>query len=197
MDDIIIVFTPVSTKDSRDYLALIDNIIETKYSLTRNRIKTKSFDLIDAPKICNLEYLGYKIQFGNGYVQMKLTANKISRYKNRIDLAIDSYLNYAKVNEKKARKLLVKRLRFLTGNTRLLNNKKNILVGVFYSNSLLTDSSDFKGLDNYLTHKIQLKISITHFQTRLANFKFEEGFLSKRFSAFTTNELSDILNIWK
>ncbi len=197
VDDIIIVFTPLSTKDSRDYLAKIDEIIETKYSLTRNKAKTKSFDLVDTPTACNLEFLGYQIQFGNGSIKLKLTSNKVARYKHRIDLVIDSYLNYAKINEKKARKILVKRLKFLTGNTRLLNNKKNILVGVFYSNNLLTDSSDFKGLDSYLTHKIQSRISVVHLQTRLAKYKFEEGFSSKRFSAFTTNELSDILEIWK
>lgn len=197
VDDIIVVFTPFSTKDSRDYLAKIDEIIETKYALTRNESKTKSFDLIDNPTAYTLEYLGYKIQFGNGPIKLRLTTKKIARYKHRIDLVMESYLNYAKVNEKKARKILVNRLRFLTGNTRLLNNKKNILVGVFYSNSLLTDSSDFKALDHYLNHKIQLQISSVHLQTRLAKYKFEEGFESKRFSAFTTSELSDILEIWK
>lgn len=197
VDDIIIVFTPLSTKDSRDYLVKIDEIIETKYALTRNKAKTKSFDLVDTPTSSNLEYLGYQIQFGNGSIRLKLTANKVARYKHRIDLVIDSYLNYAKIDEKKARKILVKRLKFLTGNTRLLNNKKNILVGVFYSNNLLTECSDFKGLDSYLTHKIQSQITLAHLQTRLAKYKFEDGFSSRRFSAFTTNELSDILEIWK
>lgn len=196
VDDIIIIFTPLSTKDSRDYLVKIDEIIETKYALTRNKSKTKSFDLVDNPIVSNLEYLGYQIQFGNGSIKLKLTENKLARYKQRIDLVIAAYLNYAKINEKKARKILVKRLKFLTGNTRLLNNKNNILVGVFYSNNLLTESSDFKGLDSYLTHKIQSQITLPHLQTRLAKYKFEDGFSSRRFSAFTTNELSDILEIW-
>lgn len=197
VDDIIIVFTPISTKDSRDYLVKIDKIIETKYSLTRNNVKTKSFDLVDTPTSCSLEYLGYQIEFGKLSIKLKLTANKIARYKHRIDLVINSYLSNAKINEKKARKLLVKRLKFLTGNTRLLNNKKNILVGVFYSNNLLSDSSDFKGLDRYLSHKIQSQISVVHLRQRLTKYKFEEGFASKRFSTFTTNELSEMLEIWK
>ncbi len=196
VDDIIIVFTPISTKDSRDYLVDIDKIIETKYSLIRNKAKTKTFDLVDTPMPCNLEYLGYQIQFGNGSIRLKLTTNKIARYKKRIDIVLDCYLNFAKVNEKKARKILVKRLKFLTGNTRLLNNKKNILVGVFYSNNLLTESSDFRGLDSYLAHKIQSLITLPQLQTRLAKYKFEDGFSSRRFSVFTTNELSDILEIW-
>jgi len=197
VDDIIIVFTPISTKDSRDYLVEIDKIIKTQYSLTRNEDKTKEFDLVDTSKSCDLEYLGYLIQLGQGSIELKLTPNKIDRYKHRIDLVIDSYLNYAKVNEKKARKILVKRLKFLTGNTRLLNNKKNILVGVFYSNNLLTDSLDFLILDKYLTQQIKTQILVVHLQNRLAKYSFVDGFTSKRFSAFTTNELSEILKIWK
>jgi hypothetical protein len=197
VDDIIIIFTPISTKDSQNYLVEIDEIIETKNSLARNKQKTKTFNLVQNKTQCKLEYLGYQIHFGQGSINLKLTASKIDRYKRRIDLAIESYLNLAKVNEKKARKNLVKRIKFLTGNTRLLNNKKNILVGVFYSNNLLTDNSDFRYLDSYLTDKIQSLISVVHLQTRLAKYKFEEGFSSKRFSAFTTNELSVILEIWK
>lgn len=197
VDDIIIVFTPTSTKESRNYLSEIDNIIETKFSLTRNKTKTEEFDLVDAPQSCNIEYLGYRIQFGNSSTGFKLTPKKINRYKHRIDLVLESYINFSKVNEKKARKILVKRIKFLTGNTRLLNNKKNILVGVYYSNNLLTDGSEFKGLDSYLTHKIQTKIISPTIQARLNKYKFYDGFVSKRFSPFTTNDLSDILEIWQ
>lgn len=197
VDDIIIIFTPTSTTESRNYLSEIDKIIETKFSLTRKREKTEEYDLVDIPKPCSMEYLGYHIQFSNGSIGFKLTQKKIDRYKHRIDLVLDSYSNFSKVNEKKARKLLVKRIKFLTGNTRLLNNKKNILVGVYYSNGLLTDSSEFVGLDSYLTHEIQTKILLPTIQTRLSKYKFLDGFVSKRFSPFTTNDLSDILEIWQ
>jgi len=199
VDDIIIIFTPTSTKDSRDYLNKIDEIIETKYSLTRNKTKTAEFDLIDSPKLCNIEYLGYKILFGNSpdSINFKLTTNKRNRYRRRIDLILDSYLNHSKVDEKKARKILIKRVKFITGNTRLLNNKKNILVGVYYSNNLLTDSSDFKGLDSYLSHRVNSRILSTTVQTRLRKYSFNNGFITKRFTPFTTNDLSKILEIWK
>lgn len=197
VDDIIVIFTPKSTKEARNYLIAIDKIIEAKFSLTRNRTKTIEFDLVDTTLSCNLEYLGYRILFGNNSIEFKLTSKKISRYKKRIDLVLDSYVNFAKVNEKKARKLLVKRIKFLTGNTRLLNNKKNVLVGVYYSNNLLTNGSEFKGLDRYLTHKIQTKILSPIIQLRLSQYKFYDGFVSKRFTPFTTNDLSAILEIWQ
>lgn len=197
VDDIIIIFTPTSTKDSRDYLLKIDEIIETKYSLTRNTTKTQEFDLVDTERSCSLEYLGYHFEFGNCPVRLKLTRNKINRYQNRIELVFDSYINYSKINEKKARKLLVKRLKFMTGNTRLVNNKKNILVGVYYSNNLLTEDSEFIGLDRYLAHKIQTIILQATLKIRLSKFQFQEGFRTKRFSPFTTKELSDILAVWQ
>lgn len=197
VDDIIIIFTPTSTKDNRDYLKKIDEIIETKFSLTRNKLKTNEFDLIDTPKSCNSEYLGYQIHFGNCPVSFKLTTNKKKRYKRRIDLILDSYLNFSKVDEKRARKILIKRIKFITGNTRLLNNKKNIIVGVYYSNNLLTDSSDFRGLDTYLTYKINAEIVSPIVRTRLSKYNFLDGFENKRFTPFTTNDLSKILEIWK
>lgn len=195
VDDIIIIFTPTSIKENRNYLCEIKKIIETKFSLKLNELKTAEFDLVNCAKPFIIYYLGYCINFAKSSISFKLTQDKIDRYKKRIDLFINSYISFSKVNEKKARKLLVKRIRFLTGNTRLLNNKKNILVGVYYSNNLLTDGTQFKELDDYLTHKIQEKNLNTTIQKRLGSYKFYDGFVSKRFSPFTTNDLSDILKI--
>ncbi len=197
VDDIIIIFTPYSSNEPKDYLNKIDEIIETKYSLKTNKAKTQEFDLVEAQKRCCLQYLGYNFQFGNDTIKLSLSKNKINRYKYRIDLIFQAYSNYSKIKEKKARKLLVKRVKFLTGNTRLLNNKKNILVGVYYSNNLLSEDSDFIGLDKYLAHKIETVISFPPLKKRLGQFKFQEGFSVKRFTPFTPNDLSSILAIWQ
>ena len=196
VDDIIVIFTPGTVVGDRKYLESIDEIIETKFSLTRNRDKTTIFDHTAASALSSFEYLGYKINFGADSVKLTLTNKKIERYKKRIDSALNSYCAHFSIDEKKARKSLVKRIKFLTGNTRLLNNKKNILVGVFYSNSLLTHASDFVGLDSYLAHKINTQITLPQLKTRLNKYKFQEGFLQKRFSAFTTKDLLQILEIW-
>lgn len=198
VDDIIIIITPESTKDSRDYLLSIDDVIENKFHLKRNVSKTDCFDLIEGPKGCVIEYLGYKIHFGNCSVKLELTKRKIDKYKKRIDLAFHSYTHLAKVDEKKARKVFIKRISFLTGNTKLLNNKSNVLVGVYYSHSLLSDSVSLSCLDKYYENVINKTVTLsTSLRNRLLRYSFVQGFQKKIFVAFTTNELAEIKKAWQ
>lgn len=194
VDDIIAVFVPSSDgqKPTKD---VIKEIIE-KYSLSLNLAKTKEIDLTEN-KAETVQYLGYKMIVRDGEVEVRLTDKKIEKYKKRIDLTLASYLSFSKINEKKARKLLVKRIRFLTGNTRLLNNKKNVLIGIHYSNSLLTSISDLEDIDRYLESQISKMITLPVLKRRLEKFRFAEGFRTKRYSPFTTGELSEIIDAWK
>lgn len=196
VDDIVIIFTP-EKNETCGFLAKIKEIIETKYKLLLNPTKTKKYDLLETPSSKLLEYLGYKIKFGNGTIKFTLSAKKIERYKFRIQKALDAYLNYSKVDEKYARQIFVRRLRFLSGNTRLLNNKKNILVGVYFSNNLLSNSEDFANLDKYYSHLIASKVSNENARKRLLNFSFAQGFTTKKFSRFDTSDLIEIFEIWR
>lgn len=197
VDDIIIIFTPSPTEGSRDYLREVKDIAERKHKVRLNSAKTQSFDLRVHGTSNNLDFLGYTIQFGTGAVKTRLTSNKIDKYRKRIKDAFDHYNNLAKVDEKAARRILVKRIRFLTGNTRLTNNKKNILVGIYYSNNHLTELHQLNALDGYLGGLIARKISSAHLKTRLRKYRFRTGYEEKRFSPFTTGELSEIMEIWK
>lgn len=196
VDDIIIIFTPASIGQRRNYLNEIKKIV-VNFKLKLNDTKTRKFNSQNAEQSHRLEYLGYKVFFGKGDVKTRLTDKKIRKYKNRIDLAFDNYSNLSKVDEKEARRLLVKRLRFLAGNTRLKNNKENILVGVYYSNCQLTEKDDLISLDDYLRTKINNTIKLGKLQERLKKYTFKEGFEAKRFSPFKTHELQKIMKIWK
>jgi hypothetical protein len=204
VDDIIIIFTPSTSNNKMDYLNEIKSKVGSK-GLDLNDEKTKIFDLIEPKKSFNgLNYLGYVMSYNSKIIDIKLTGNKIKKYKNRMDLIFSSYLNYSKFNEKKARKLLIKRLRFLTGNTRLLNNKKNILIGIYFSNSLITNSSHFDCLDKYLAYKIDKLIVLDCVKRRLNNLitehhlTFKDGFEQKRFTPVVTRaEFSEIIKVWK
>ena len=48
-------------------------------------------------------------------------------------MAVNDYNTTNKFNAIEARRLLIKRIKYLTGNTRLLGVKKEILIGVFFS----------------------------------------------------------------
>lgn len=197
VDDILIIFTPSPTEGSRQYLQEVKEIVEKKHKIRLNSTKTKSIDLSSSGSSHSIDYLGYKIIFGAGAVRTQLTTSKINRYRERIKLAFDHYLNYSKVNEKLARRILVKRIRFLTGNTRLANNKKNILVGIYYSNNHLTNRNQLDDLDNYLSWQISHRIGSAHLKTRLQKYCFKDGYEQQRFSPFTPTDLLEIMEVWK
>lgn len=196
VDDMIIIFTPTIHEISREYLNELVDIVENKYKLKINTNKTQVCDLLAPGTSDSFEYLGYKMYFGDGFVNTKLTQSKVDKYKNRIDLSIKHYLNYSKINEKHARNILVKRIRFLTGNTRLVNNKRNILVGIYYSNSHLTDLEQLNFLDKHLNSQIEAYIGSDSLKRRLLKYSFVVGYEEKRFSPFKANELSEIVEIW-
>lgn len=194
VDDIIVIYTPQPNLDISNLLkdlttCIIDN------GLTVNKKKTESFDLME-PQNATLEYLGYKMSFGTGTVKLELTNNKIEKYKRYLSMSFDAYHKTSKFNEQKARKLLVKRIKFLTSNTRLLNNKKDTIVGVYFSNSLLTGFKKFTELDDYLKNEIS-KISSTNLTERLKKLSFTEGFLQQKYASFTAAELKKITMVWK
>ena len=197
VDDIIIIFTSTLDDQDRDYLKDVKGIIEDEFKLKLNGTKTFAFDLRNEKLACELEYLGYKMFFGDGKIKTRLTDKKIKKYKSRIDLSFESYSNLSKINEKEARKILVKRVRFLTGNTRLRNNKNNVLVGIYHSNSQLTEKDDLSIIDDYLRNKINSEIKITQLQGRLRKYSFKNGFDTRKFSAFKTHDLQKIMKAWK
>ncbi len=112
VDDMIIIFTPLVDEKQRDYKKEISEIVEGKFNLKLNEKKTFDFDLRNSSNQFELEYLGYKIFFGDGKLKTRLTQKKVEKYKGRIDASFDNYVNLSKVNEKEARKLLVRRMRF-------------------------------------------------------------------------------------
>ena len=198
VDDIIVIYTP---KPNTDVSIYIDNIrkIANSLSLTLNETdsnKTKTLDLT-VQKNGKFDYLGYSFLTLNGSVEIELSGNKKARYKTRIKSLFDDFIT-KNISDKNARKLFIKRIRFITGNTRLSNNKNNALVGVFFSNSLLTNSSSLKGLDDFLKHQIsRLTLPTQNFKSRIENMSFQKGWSQKTFYKLTPRELQEIVQVWK
>ena len=195
VDDIIVIYAPQPNSDISNLGQELTNIISNDSGLTVHKDKTELIDLMN-PKNCTLEYLGYKMSFGEGAVKLQLTKSKVLKYRSRLSKSFDAYHKTSKFNEQKARKLLIKRIRFLTSNTRLLNNKKNTMVGVYFSNSLLNCSKSFKAVDCYLKYQIS-KISADTLKIRLSKLSFVEGFSQQRYARFTAAELEKITRVWK
>ena len=197
VDDIVVIFTPNPNEPNRAYLNEVKNAIETNSSVKTNPAKTFSHEIIDQRTKYNFEFLGYEFIVQHGKVNTKLTSAKFDKIKDRTKQAFDQYVNFSKVNEKEARKILVKRIRFLTGNTRLANNKSKILIGIYYSNSFLTEMGQIKTLNAKLKNQINTRITSTSLKTRLNTYDFLRGFENKKFSSFSAIELKSIMEIWK
>jgi len=223
VDDIIIIFTPNKQNEKNNYLQQIEKFIQEE-NLELNSEKTQEFDLTlpsknesdSITKKYILEFLGYKYFFNNikkenqNNLIIGLSDKKKKKYIKKIILAFKDYSKNSKYNEKKARKLLVWRIRYLTENTRLLNAKKNILIGINFSNPLLNSYNDLKFLDWYLKRQIKKispyqKLLISNggyidknkLINRLNKFSFEKGFKEKKFCKFSRKQLEETIKIWK
>ncbi|MGX4675848.1 antiviral reverse transcriptase Drt3a [SAR92 clade bacterium H246] len=197
VDDIFIIYCPPPNTGTMAFRRSV--ITELKrLGLTRNKNKTQVIKS-DQSTTVSVQYLGYKYQIGSGSVELRMTDKKIDRYKKRIDLTFADYdkkANKPKKTEMQARALLEKRVRFLTSNTRLVNNKKNVVSGIFFSSSLLTKLDDLKDLDTYLTTKIA-GLTKPRLQKRLSKQSFENGFKTRKYNKFSAQDFSKIVEVWK
>jgi len=196
VDDIIIVFTPTTNQKTPTYIDQVKKIMESDTGLKMNPAKTNELDLVKSNSAWELNFLGYQFQFKDlKFVQIKLTNDKMNKYKNRITNAIKEYNAQRIFDLRTARRILIHRLNFLTGNTRLENNKANVLVGIFYTNSLLSEPlDDLIALDNFLADEVDANITCEDLKRRLKLFSFKKGFEDKKYVNFSSKTKRVTLN---
>lgn len=200
VDDIVIIFCPPPNVGTRAFRQLVARSFR-RMGLKRNRIKTQIIKVASKAPY-TLTYLGYKFEVGpkaaNSPVEvdLRMSAEKIARYKKRLDLTFDAYSKSAKTCEPRARRLLERRVRFLTSNTRLVNNKKNVVSGIYFSNPLLNIVNDLDDLDTHLQAKIAA-LTPGRLRSRLANRSFKYGFETKSYCKFSARNLFEIVEVWK
>lgn len=215
VDDIFIVITPPSSIDSHDYLSdvkkiIIENKLNTKEEKTGVFVIDRNSDTFERVTI---PYLGYQfiLEHSSKAVRLQtlLSDNKIEKYKKRLSQTFDEYNIESKYNEKTARQIFLNRLRFLTGNTNLINSKSGIKVGIYYTNSLLDEDGvayDLEcKLDGFLKQMVYTNLKPhcpTSFDVEkfkkyiLSQFSFAEGFRDLKFHKFTNDDFRAIKNIW-
>lgn len=195
VDDIVIIYCPPPNASPWKFYRGIAGILKSN-KLKRNRQKTKTFLVKPGMRQESVQYLGYKLVIESDKVKLRMTDKKMDRYKKRIELAFTAYHKQSMKSEKKACSLLERRIRFLTGNTRLLNNKKNVISGIFFSNILLNDMRDLVNLDNHLYREIT-GLTKMKLRKRLSQNSFLEGYKRRRYHKFSAQDLYEIVRIWK
>ena len=78
-----------------------------------------------------------------------------------------------------------------------MNNKSRILVGIYFSNSLLTNNTQLTKLDTYLQWHIKRYIKKTEHKKKLLKYSFVDGFNNKIFVSFNNQQFTHIVKIWK
>ncbi len=193
VDDIVAVFArPPAGKDLGSFKDCIITILD-KNLLTHNAEKTIEFRLVD-PKV--FEYLGYRFNPNGGRCGIGPSSAKVEKYRARMKAAFNAYWNLRPINPRRAYRELVGRIKFLTGNTRLLNSKSGAVTGIYYNNSIANDTSSFIQLDNELKDLIT-KLKSSSLQKKLKKLKFVSGFAERRYHNFSTQELQMIVRVWK
>ena len=217
VDDIVLVFIAESKSYLRDYYDEIQNIVKSDGLTLKDGIdggldKTLKLDLFPTGISKEFDFLGYKFVIENSKLkELRLSDNKLKKYEQRMKLTIEAYNLNSKFNEKKARRLMINRFKFLTGNFHLINNKKRIKSGIYYSNVLMKYNDEkfgeFRHLDNLLKKSLsklkaydKLKVDLIKLKKRIIQrYSFNEGFYNRknRFHAFDDSELNEITTVWK
>lgn len=206
VDDIVVLYAPKPDSDPSNKLNKIKDIAN-QIELIINESDEKTFvcDLSSSKRFV-FDYLGYQFRNvecwteGKQHKKLKfgldISAKKTKRYMHRINLSFHSYFNADKSKNKRAKELLIKRIRFLTSNTRLRNNKDNAYVGVFFTNNLITQNHRIDLLDRFLRSKTK-QITLPSLRSRLEAMTFKEGFQNKVFHQHSVKSLIEIVKVWK
>ena len=218
VDDIIAIFVPQSKKvdDSylKKYLIRIKEIVE-KEKLFINEEKTKEYNLLDSLSSNNLKnnsinYLGYEIGSAEKQLVIELSERKIKKYFDRIKLSFKSFSKKKHHNRKRAFKLLSARIKYLTSNTKLRNNKDNVFVGIYYSNPFLNSDKSLKKLQAELEENINQAGLTDKQKQKIKAYSFIDGFKKRTFQVLPLKNkiyknhnrilqfgITEITSIWK
>lgn len=202
VDDIIAVFTPQKKEKGLPdkYKDEINTIIEEKGLIlnTNKTVKINLFHTLEAiafgkPKSKPIEFLGYKI--GSIYktieknektticynLSIEMSDHKLDKYKSKIKLAYDDFKKKKNHDRKRAFKILLARLDYLTSNTRLRNNKSKVFVGIYYSTPFLLNCTSLEKLNKSSQWRINRFGFTNEEKEKLLKCNFEEGFNKKTF----------------
>ncbi|WP_445398027.1 antiviral reverse transcriptase Drt3a [Zobellella sp. An-6] len=140
VDDLILIYSPDVIKNKSYYLQTVDEAVDRKKLKLNN--KTKEIDLtID--KAQEFEYLGYGFSFKGKDIAIRLSSKRVDKYKERINQAFDNYFKKCKYNPDEKADLLIDKIRFLTGNTRLLHAKSKAFTGVYFNNMYINPAAKY------------------------------------------------------
>jgi hypothetical protein len=223
VDDIITIITPNHRNETKTVLGYqneISKILLNSTKLAINISKTKIINLTPKNKerkksiTYELTYLGYKFKISysrkeeyitKDKLQIFMSEDKLKRFKKKIDTSFSDYntsISKYSTEKNSTERMLLKRIKFLTNNHKLESRKKNVVIGVYFSNEYLTHPfSNLTELDTYLEAKI-LTLPVTtnnNLIEKLNVLSFKKGFKTKSMVRFSPKSFENgkMTEIWK
>jgi len=195
VDDIVLV-RGMDPKDPVAETTLLRNVanVLAPLSLKLQSQKSRAYRSIGGT-IPQFELLGYRISGNNKNVVVALTSSRLRELERRVVRSFEQWDKTGPGNPGIDR-LLLARLRFVTGNTRLHNNKRHALVGIHFSNPHLTKLDDLDDLDTKLTYRASLSALPTRLAQQISFLSFRTGFQEKTMHRFSTHQLQQIRGAW-
>jgi hypothetical protein len=182
---------------SKDFLKYVkEELKKDGLGINNDSQKTNIFDVSRSRSNFRFDYLGYRFEVANDGFQVKLSQKKINKYKERLRSIIQDYNSRCSKEPKRSLRILKLRLKFLTSNTRLSNNKGKALVGIYNTNKWISDSRHISVLDEKLASISEL-IGDNNVRNKISKFSFQQGFEANLYSRFTLTELELIVGVWK
>jgi hypothetical protein len=193
VDDFIIIITPTEKINEHQIISHIKSELN-KIDLSLNEDKTEIHDLFLGNNNKNFDYLGYEFKVSGGKLEISISSKREQKYINRIKKSFFYYSN-SKSKSKSTSDLLIKRIKFLTSNTRLKNNKSNAFIGVYYSNKFITDLNCFKKIQKTLETEINSIVNI-RVKNSLSKIDIKSNFINKKYTKFSYLDLKKITAGW-
>ena len=225
VDDIILITdTNIQKKDGR---AILEDKLPSNLKLHAINSKKTYFGRVAKPndkevsKENIFSYLGYcytvteKNHVSENFLKIKrrdvgidISSEKIRKLKNRLIKSFMSYVTSG-LKSKKDYDMLIKRLKFLTGNYYLYNIStiSNVKSGIYYNYKLINQKKQINRLDEFLKsllfcRKSRLSLRIQNAvpiekRRELAFFSFNKGHSQRVFYKFNYVDFSEIKKVWQ
>jgi len=232
VDDVIIIASPTTdTPTAKSLFSKVERIFKDRELILHpegDGEKYMAEDIhYDIPQKIVFDYLGYNITLNTqtANIKYKLTKNRIDKYTQQIDKVINYYKHVAthnpRENPKKIKRdgkvmrhrqplyRLNKLLGYLTRNYYLGGAKSNILSGVYFKHSMLTDITQLEQLDKILYEKFHTEITQKMFDDKFTDkefvnklrnkihqeYSFEKGFTERRMCHLTSADFKMVKHV--
>ena len=194
-DFVLVVSAPTHTAPCNDYKSTITAELAS-IGLKLSEKSEKQYDQLFGTNrvLPSLTFLGYEISYSDGRVQVRMSVNRLEKILNRMEATFRAF-EFSSIKSGTSAKRLTQRVRYLTSNTRLWNNKRSAFTGIYFSNRYLTEFDQIASLDAALNAHIAA-ITDAKLRARLSGYTFDAGFNQRQFVRWRTKEMDAITSLW-